>query len=76
MFLILQQVCVHLFFFMQKDTKCTPHPVPVCSLTYVLLAEDALCTVLNVGLHHSYRLHRGGCNLILFEEGEGIALLL
>ncbi|KAK5865696.1 hypothetical protein PBY51_019945 [Eleginops maclovinus] len=41
-----------------------------------LLAEDALCTVLNVGLHHSCCLHRGGCNPILFEEGEGIALLL
>lgn len=28
-------------------------------------AEDALRTVLPVGLHHSCRLHRGGCNPIL-----------
>ncbi|TKS68394.1 F-box/WD repeat-containing protein 7 [Collichthys lucidus] len=32
----------------------------------LVLAEDALRTVLNVGLHHSCRLHRGGCNPILF----------
>lgn len=31
-----------------------------------LHAEDALRTVLNVGLHNSCRLHRGGCNPILF----------
>lgn len=32
----------------------------------LLLAEDAPRTELNVGLHHSCRLQRGGCNPILF----------
>ncbi len=30
------------------------------------LAEDALRSVFSVGLHHSHRLQRGGCNSILF----------
>ncbi len=59
-------------FFMRKD-ECVPHPLSVCCLVccaYVpgtpLAEEDALRTALSVGLHHSCRLHRGGCNPILF----------
>lgn len=51
---------------MQDASRC----LGVCRLrsyAYVPgipLTEDALRTVVSVGLHHSCRLHRGGCNPI------------
>lgn len=68
-FLVLQQVRVHLY---AKKDKCVPHPVSVLPRLlricprYSARRECAAHTVLNVGLHHSCRLHRGGCNPILF----------
>lgn len=49
-------------------TRCVCAPPPLLHICprSLLLLEDALRTVLNVGLHHSCRLHRGGCNPILF----------
>lgn len=42
-------------------------PPPRCAyVPGIQLTEDALRAVLNVGLHHSSRLHRGGCNPIPF----------
>ncbi|KAK9540568.1 hypothetical protein VZT92_003010 [Zoarces viviparus] len=85
---VLQQVEVHILRI--ERHAHIPHPVSVCRLrlrAYVpgtLLAEDALRSVLNVGLHHSCRLHRGGRNPIpvrrirraACEEEKGTALLL
>ena len=60
---------------MQKGQRAYPHPAACArrasSASHMspvppALGEDALRTVLNVGLHHSCRLHRGGCNPILF----------
>lgn len=76
------------FFFYAKGRARTPPGLCVLPRLLhicppgILLAEDALRTVLNVGLHHSCRFHRGGCNPILFwrsrraacEEEEGTAL--
>ena len=62
-------------FLMQKGQRAYPHPAACArcasSASHMspvppALGEDALRTVLNVGLHHSCRLHRGGCNPILF----------
>ena len=51
---------------------CIHTYIYVCTCVYIylfprvsLIAEDALHTVLNAGLHHSWRLQRGGCNPIL-----------
>lgn len=53
--------------FMQEH-KLVHHPISAASCaTHVLgipLTEDAQRTVLDVGLHHSFRLHQGGCNPI------------
>lgn len=56
-------------FYATTPARTPPGLCCVLCFAYVLgiqLTEDALRTVLNVGLHHSCRLHRGGCNPIPF----------
>lgn len=76
--MVLQQVTA-------PPPRTSTPPVPRCLLGYaccpvpgVRSTEDAPRTVLRAGLHHSRRLHQGGCNLIPFgsarEEEEGTAL--
>lgn len=56
-------------FYARTPARTPPGLCCLLCIAYVLgiqLTEDALRTVLNVGLHHSCRLHRGGCNPIPF----------
>lgn len=66
-FLILQQVGVHL---LCKRPSVYPNR-SLCAATHmspVPCSRRMRCAVLNVGLHHSCCLRRGGCNPILFGE--------